>query len=89
VRTFAHLQALIDDIVVVTEEEIAAGVRLAAEEARLVVEPSGALPIAALRFHAGEARVAQARGPVVCIVSGGNVDPARYRAYLGAPIPSA
>jgi hypothetical protein len=26
---------------------------------------------------------------VVCVVSGGNVDPASYRAYLEAPIPSA
>jgi threonine dehydratase len=89
VRTFAHLQALLDDIVTVTEEEIAAAVRLAAEEARLVVEPSGALSIAALRFRAVEAGVANAGGPVVCVVSGGNVDPARYLAYLEAPIPPA
>ncbi len=89
VRTFAHLRALLDGIVTVTEEEIAAAIRLAAEEARLVVEPSGALSIAALRFRAVEANVAGARGPVVCVVSGGNVDPARYLAYLEAPIPSA
>jgi threonine dehydratase len=89
VRTFAHLRALLDGIVTVSEEEIAAAVRLAAEEARLVVEPSGALSIAALRFRAGEAGVAGAAGPVVCVVSGGNVDPERYRAYLEAPIPSA
>jgi threonine dehydratase len=88
-RTFAHLRALLDGIVVVSEDEIAAAVRIAAEEARLVVEPSGALGIAALRFHAGEAGVAGAGGPVVCVVSGGNVDPERYRAYLEAPIPSA
>jgi len=89
VRTFAHLRALLDGIVTVSEAEIAAGVRLAAEEARLVVEPSGALGIAALRFHAAEAGVVGLAGPVVCVVSGGNVDPARYRAYLEAPIPSA
>ena len=45
----------LDAIVTVTEAEIAAAVRLAAEEARLVVEPSGALPVAAMRFHAAEA----------------------------------
>ncbi len=39
----------------VSEDEIAAAVRLAAEESRLVVEPSGALSIAALRFRAVEA----------------------------------
>jgi threonine dehydratase len=89
VRTFAHLAALLADVVTVSEEEIAAGVRIAAEEARLVVEPSGALPIAALRFRAAAAGVTVAAGSVVCVVSGGNVDPASYRAYLEAPIPSA
>lgn len=89
VRTFAHLRALLDGIVTVSEAEIAAAVRIAAEEARLVVEPSGALPIAALRFRAAEAGVERLGGPVVCVVSGGNVDPARYLAYLEAPIPSA
>ena len=87
VRTFAHLRRHMDAIVTVSEEEIAAGVRLAAEEARLVVEPSGALTVAALRFHAAEIGADAARGPVVAVVSGGNVAPDRYRAYLDAPIP--
>ena len=84
---FAHLRAQLDAVIVVSEDEIAAAVRLAAEEARLVVEPSGALPIAAMRFHAEEAGLAAVDGPVVGVVSGGNVDPDRYRAYLEAPIP--
>ncbi len=84
---FAHLRAQLDAIVVVSEEEIAAAVRLAAEEARLVVEPSGALSIAAMRFHAEEAGLRTLEGPVVGVVSGGNVDPDRYLAYLEAPIP--
>ena len=87
VRTFAHLRALLDGIVTVSEEEIAAGVRLGAEEARLVVEPSGALVIAALRFHADELGLADVRGSIVGVVSGGNVDPERYATYLRAPIP--
>ena len=70
-----------------TEVEIAAAVRLAAEEARLVVEPSGALVIAAMRFHAAEAGLIGLDGPVVGVVSGGNVDPERYLEYLQAPIP--
>ena len=86
-RTFAHLRVLLDRVVTVTEAEIAAAVRVAAEEARLVVEPSGALSIAALRFHAAEAGLADETRPVVAVVSGGNVDPARYRAILaGDPI---
>ena len=55
VRTFAHLRAHLDAIVTVSEAEIAAGVRLAAERSRLVAEPSGALSIAAMAFRAEEA----------------------------------
>jgi threonine dehydratase len=86
-RTFAHIKALVDGIVTVTEAEIAAGVRIGAEEARLVVEPSGALGIAALRFRAGELGLDSLDGSVVAIVSGGNVDPDRQREYLTAPLP--
>jgi threonine dehydratase len=87
-RTFAHLSALMDEVVTVTEAEIVAGVRLAAEESRLVVEPSGALTVAALRFRAAEAGIAALDGPVVAVVSGGNVDPERYLGYLSAPLPA-
>jgi threo-3-hydroxy-L-aspartate ammonia-lyase len=86
-RTFAHLRAHLDAIVTVSEAEIAAGVRLAAERSRLVVEPSGALGIAAMTFRASEAGLDGLDGPVVAVVSGGNVDPDRYREYLAAPIP--
>jgi threonine dehydratase len=86
-RPFAHLSRLLDDIVTVTEAEIAAGVRLAAELSRLVVEPSGALTVAALAYRAREAGLAGINGPVVAVVSGGNVDPDRYRAFLEAPLP--
>jgi threonine dehydratase len=87
VRTFAHLHAHLDSVITVSEIEIAAGVRLAAERSRLVVEPSGAVAIAALAFHAGEAGLDRLGGPVVAIASGGNVDPQRYREYLDAPLP--
>ena len=86
-RTFAHLRAHLDSIVTVSEAEIAAGVRLAAERGRLVVEPSGALGIAAMSFHAGELGLDRIDGSVVAVVSGGNVDPARYHTFLDAPIP--
>jgi len=86
-RTFAHLSRLLDAIVTVSEAEIAAGVRLAAEQSRLVVEPSGALSVAALAFRSGEAGLGDLDGPIVAVVSGGNVDPEKYRAYLEAPIP--
>ncbi len=86
-RTFAHLRALLDGIVTVSEPEIIAGVRLAAEESRLVVEPTGALAVAALRFRAGEAGLSGLAGDIVAVVSGGNVEPDLYREYLAAPLP--
>ena len=88
-RPFAHLSRLLDDVVTVTEAEIAAGVRLIAEEARLVVEPSGALAPMAARYHAREAGIAGLAGTVVAIVSGGNVDPERYRELLRSPLPAS
>jgi threo-3-hydroxy-L-aspartate ammonia-lyase len=86
-RTFAHLSALVDRIVTVTEAEIVAAIRLVAEEARLVAEPSGALAAAAMRFRSTEAGLDRVDGPVVGVVSGGNVDPASYLEYLAAAIP--
>jgi threonine dehydratase len=87
-RPFAHLSRLLDGIVTVAEDEIAAGVRLVAEEARLVVEPSGAVAPAAARFRAVEAGLDRLAGTVVAVVSGGNVDPARYRELLRSPVPA-
>src|ERR1700690_403810 len=86
VRNLAHLLAYLDDIVTVSEAEIVAAVQLAAEEARLVVEPSGALSIAALRFRSAEAGLSGLDGPLVAVVSGGNVDPERYRQLLAGDL---
>ena len=89
VRNFEHLSRLLDDIVTVSEAEIAAAVRLVAEESRLVAEPSGALAPAAARFRAAASGIARRSGTVVAVVSGGNVDPERYRELLASPIPGA
>ena len=86
-RTFAHLRAHLDSIVTVTEVEIAAAVRLAAERSRLVVEPSGALGVAAIAFRSAALGLDRLDGSVVAVVSGGNVDPESYREYLAAPVP--
>ena len=87
-RPFAHLSKLLDSVVTVSEAEIAAAVRLAAEESRLVAEPSGALTVAALAFRAAEIGLGRLDGrPVVAVVSGGNVDPERYLEFLRAPVP--
>ena len=42
----------------------------------------------AVAFHAAEIGLDPRHGPLVAIVSGGNVEPDRYREYLAAPIPS-
>jgi threonine dehydratase len=84
-RTFAHLRRYLDGIVTVSEAEIIDGVRLAAERARLVAEPSGALTVAALVHRIHDPLLAGLDGPLVAIVSGGNVDPDAYRDYLETP----
>ena len=86
-RTFAHLRAHLDAIVTVSEAQIAAAVRLAAEGARLVVEPSGALALAAIAYHRAELGMIDLDGDTVGVVSGGNVDLERYLDYLGTPLP--
>lgn len=86
-RTFAHLRVALDAVATVTEAEIAAGVRLAAEWSRLVAEPSGALTVAALTYRATDLGLGDLDGPTVAIVSGGNVDPEAYRDYLATPLP--
>jgi threonine dehydratase len=65
-----QIQAYVDDIVTVGEDEIRDGVRRLAADARLVAEPSGAVTLAAYLHHAG--RVG-ADGTVVAVVSGGNL----------------
>ena len=52
-----------------------------------MVEPSGALTVAALAYRSAEAGLDGLEGPIVAVVSGGNVDPERYRALLETPLP--
>ncbi len=68
--TLAIVRAYVDDVVTVTEEEISQAVLLLAERAKAVVEPAGAVALAAVL--AG--RVG-GTGPAVAVCSGGNVDP--------------
>jgi threo-3-hydroxy-L-aspartate ammonia-lyase len=72
--TFPINQRLVDEIVVVSDDETRAAMRLAFERLKLVVEPSGATGIAALL--AGRLRQIPPR--VGVIVSGGNVNAARF-----------
>ena len=78
---FKHLRRFLDEIVTVSEEEIAEAMRELAHRARLVIEPSGAASMAAhLAGHAPHAPGDDAR---VVVLSGGNVDPDLYLRILG------
>jgi len=68
--TLAHVLAYVEDLVTVTEEEISQAVLLLLERAKAVVEPSGAVTLAAVL--AGKVG---GSGPVLAVLSGGNVDP--------------
>jgi threonine dehydratase len=78
--TFRHMLANLDGVLTVSDDEIVAAMAVAAREAHLVVEPSGATPLAGLLFHDTELPP----GPRVVVLSGGNVDPARYLELLAA-----
>ncbi len=82
--TFAHLAAHLDGIVTVTEEEILSTVGTLAREFRVVAEPSGAVAPAAWLHHASaiRERFGIGDGPVVAVVSGGNLEPAVLAAAL-------
>jgi threonine dehydratase len=76
-----HARGLLGGAIVATLDETAAAVRLLAERAHVVAEGAGALSVAAAL--AGKAGT----GRVVCIVSGGNIDPSRLAAILDGRTP--
>ncbi len=71
-KTFAVIRDLIDEIALVSEEKILEATWLLLERAKLVVEPSGAVPLAALLQRSPE--VSLEGKNVGLILSGGNVD---------------
>jgi threonine dehydratase len=75
--TFAHIQAFVDEVVTVEEEEIVAAVRWLFTEAGIVAEPSGAASVAA----ALKAGTPISPG-MVAVISGGNVSPEDHRRYV-------
>jgi threonine dehydratase len=68
--TLAHAQRFVDSVVLVDEEEISRAMVLSVERAKAVVEPAGAASLAAIM-----AERIPGDGPVVAVLSGGNVDP--------------
>jgi threonine dehydratase len=66
--TFAHVQAFVDDLITVEDAEIVDATLWLFDRAKLVVEPSGAAALAAIRC--GKLRI---EGTTVAVLSGGNV----------------
>ncbi|MFF4949574.1 threonine ammonia-lyase [Streptomyces chattanoogensis] len=67
---FRIVHELVDEVRTVSEDELSSALLLCLERAKLVVEPAGASPVAALLSHPETFE-----GPVVAVLSGGNVDP--------------
>jgi threonine dehydratase len=78
--TFAHVRAFVDEVVTVPDQALKRAMRWLYLHARLVVEPSGAASVAAVMEGLGH--IDAARGPIVAIVSGGNVEPEKYAEYI-------
>jgi threonine dehydratase len=71
-RMWERIEPVVDGAITVSLDETRAAMRLMAENARVIAEGAGALALAAaLTGHAGE-------GLIVCIVSGGNNDLAKF-----------
>lgn len=86
---FTMLSRYLAGVVTVTEAEIADAVRFYASKSRLVVEPTGAISLAALRRLLSEGAVdgiSLLAGPTVVVASGGNVDPTMLCDLLAAKV---
>ncbi|MER8966866.1 hydroxyectoine utilization dehydratase EutB [Mesorhizobium sp. M0663] len=75
--TFSMCRDLLDDVILLSEDEIATGIRHAYEQEREIVEGAGAVGIAAVL--AGKVR---ASGPTVLVLSGRNIDMTLHRKII-------
>ncbi|MER5490661.1 threonine ammonia-lyase [Streptomyces sp. NPDC002454] len=74
---FRIVAELVDEVRTVSEDELSSALLLCMERAKMVVEPAGASPVAALLADPGAFE-----GPVVAVLSGGNVDPVLLQRIL-------
>lgn len=76
-RMWERMKDIVDGSIVVSLEEVAQAMRMLAERVRIIAEGAGALPVAAaLSGKAGQ-------GPVVAVVSGGNIDLQKFVQITG------
>jgi threonine dehydratase len=76
--TFATVQRFVDEVVTVSDDDIARAIVVLLERTKLVVEPAGAAGVAAM--ITGKVR---ASGPTATILSGGNIDPLLLQRVIG------
>jgi threonine dehydratase len=77
-RMWERMRPLVDGAITVSLDQTRQAMRLLADKARVIAEGAGALsPAAALTGEAGE-------GPIVCVISGGNIDLAKFSALIAA-----
>jgi threonine dehydratase len=77
-RNFAHHQAYVDEVVTVGDDAMREAMRVLLDRCKLVIEPSGAITVAALLTGA-----VRANGNTIAVLSGGNIEYAGLRALLG------
>ncbi|NUR14619.1 MAG: pyridoxal-phosphate dependent enzyme [Bradyrhizobium sp.] len=77
-RMWERMQAVVDGSITVTLDQTSEAMRLIAEKSRTIAEGAGALSLAAALSDPS------LDGPVVCVVSGGNIDLDRFAALVGA-----
>ncbi len=76
--TFQMVQRYVDDIVTVSDDDIARAIVMLLERTKLVAEPAGAAGVAALLMNRVEVH-----GPTATILSGGNIDPLLLQRVIG------
>jgi threonine dehydratase len=74
-----HVEKYVDEVVLVSDDEIKEAMLLIMERCKLFVEPSGAAGFAALLYNKVNV---PAGSTVVCVLSGGNVDREKLKAIL-------
>lgn len=79
--TFPIVQRFVDDVLLVTEDSMRAAIRTLAIEQKLVVEAGGAVSVAAALADPGNDRST----PIICVVSGGNIEPGLFQEILAEP----
>jgi threonine dehydratase len=76
-RMWERMQGIVDGSIVVTLDETKRAMRMVAEKVRVIAEGAGALAVAA-------ALTGKAEGPIVAVISGGNIDLKKFAELVGA-----